>query len=142
MIQENLISRTREIFVAPHLEIYREEAKNIIIYKWKGRISDEDGKNGMLKVLEIIKKHKAKALIADLTTFMGGSVAIGKWVNEEWSQMLYDAGLRNVAVRLPESAFGGFSNTVALGLKFVSLLHVEKFISFDEAYLWIDQNNK
>lgn len=142
MIQGNSISRVREVYIAPHLEVYRDEEKNIIIYKWNGRINDVDGKNGMLKILEIIKKHRAKALVADLTSFLGGSVTIGKWVNEEWSQMLYDAGLRNVAIKLPESAFGGFSNTVALGLKFVSLLNVEKFVSSDEAYHWIDQNNK
>lgn len=141
MIQESLMVKAQEVYKAPYIEVYRNVEKNIITYKWIGKIHDVDGKNGMLIILELIKKHKVKGLIADLTSFLGGSVKIGKWINEEWSQMLYDAGLRNVAVRLPLSVFDDFSNTVALGLKFVSLLKVEKFIGIEDAYHWIGRNS-
>ncbi len=141
MIQDNAVGKFREIFKTAYLEVKHDEKNNIIIYKWIGRINDEDAKTGMLKILEIIKRNKTPNLVADLTAFLGGSVNTAKWVNEEWSQMIYNAGLRNVAVKLPESAFGGFSNTVALGLKFVSLLNVEKFITLEDAYHWIEKNN-
>ena len=142
MMQDSVVSKAHEVFKAHYIEVSYDEEKNIIIYKWLGRISDEDAKTGMLKILDIIKKTKSQNLVADLTAFLGGSVNIAKWVNDEWSQMIYDAGLRNVAVKLPESAFGGFSNTVALGLKFVSLMKVEKFVSLADAYSWIEKNSK
>lgn len=131
--------RVNEKYKTPYLEVLHNEEKNVIIYKWIGRISDQDARNGMTKILNIIRDAKAEDLVADLTAFTGGSVETAKWVNEEWSQLLVKAGLKHVAVKLPESAFGGFSNTVALGPKFVSLLKVEKFVSLDDVYRWIEE---
>lgn len=135
MVKERLIEK----YKAPYLEVLHNAENNVIIYKWIGRISDQDARNGMNKILNIIKETKAQDLVADLTAFTGGSVETAKWVNDEWGQMLVNVGLKNVAVKLPESAFGGFSNTVALGPKFVSLLHVEKFVSIDDVYRWIEK---
>ncbi|WKN30797.1 STAS/SEC14 domain-containing protein [Porifericola rhodea] len=126
-------------YKAAYLEITHDEQKNVVFYKWIGRISDEDARKGMDQILDVIKSTQSVDLVADLTAFTGGSVEIAKWVNEHWSDMLVAAGLKNVAVKLPESAFGGFSNTVALGPKFVSLINVEKFVSNEDVYAWIEQ---
>src|SRR5687768_6610877 len=114
-------------FKTSYIEVNYNEKRKIVEYKWIGRISDGDAKTGMAKLLDIIKTTKSKNLLADITSFQGGSVETAKWVNDIWSKQLVEAGLKNVAVNVPLSAFGEFSNKLALGEKFVSLLKVEKF---------------
>ena len=70
--------------------------------------------------------------------FKGGTVETAKWVGEVISEKMKAAGVEKVAVAIPESAFGEFSNRIALGEKFVSLLNVEKFTSAKDAYAWFD----
>ena len=53
--------------------------------------------------------------------------------------MLKEAGVRKVATTVPESAFGEFSNRMALGEKLVKTLAVEKFTNTQDAYVWFKQ---
>jgi hypothetical protein len=134
--ENNLITK----FQTSYLEVNYNEKRKIVAYKWIGHIMETEAKTGMAKILDIIKETKSKNLLADITSFKGGSVDTAKWVNDVWSQQLVNAGLRNVAVNVPLSAFGEFSNKIALGEKFISLLKVEKFTSLDEAYSWFEKN--
>ncbi|WKN45721.1 STAS/SEC14 domain-containing protein [Tunicatimonas pelagia] len=113
--------------------------KNVLMYQWKGHILDEETREGFLRILNLIKKHQIVNLIADISQFKGGSIKTAKWVDEQWSEMLKGNGVEKIAIVVPESAFGEFSNSVALGQKFVSLLEVEKFTSSAEAYAWFEK---
>ena len=127
-------------FKTSYLEVNYNSIHQVVEYKWIGHIKDADAKTGMNKITEIIKQMKAKNLLADISAFKGGSVDAAKWVNDVWSDHLVNAGLKNVAVNVPANAFGEFSNKLALGEKFVSLLKVEKFQSFDQAYIWFEKH--
>ena len=113
--------------------------KNVLMYQWKGHILDDEAKNGFSDILNLAKKHKLSQIIADISQFKGGTVKTAKWVDEHYSEMLKGAGVKKVAVVVPESSFGEFSNSVALGQKFVSLLEVEKFPSMPAAYNWFEK---
>ena len=129
------------VFDAPYLMVSINEEERAIIYKWIGHIKDEEAQKGMNLITDNIRRHSLKNMVADLNEFKGGSVNIAKWVNEVWSENLKAAGLEKLAVNVPVSAFGDFSNKLALGAKTVSLLKVNKFTSFSDAFAWFKQNN-
>lgn len=130
----------KAIFDAPYVVVYINKEESTLIYKWMGHIKDEDALKGMNLITENIRTHSLKNMIADITEFKGGSVNTAKWVNEVWSEQLQAAGLQKLAVNVPASAFGDFSNKLALGAKTVSLLKVSKFITFADAFAWFKQN--
>jgi hypothetical protein len=124
-------------FKASYIEVVYNSQDKAVEYKWIGFIKEDDAKVGLQKILETIKEKKAINLIADIKEFKGGTVETAKWVNEVWSDQLVAAGLKNVAITVPENIFGEFSNKVALGEKFVKNLKVEKFSSVVQARAWL-----
>lgn len=123
----------------PKLYVEVDRTNQVLLYQWKGHILDAEAKEGFTLIVNLIKANRVSNLIADLFKFKGGSVETAKWVNETYSDMLKNAGIKKVATIVPESAFGEFSNRLALGPKTVSLLEVEKFTSAQEAYNWFAQ---
>lgn len=121
---------------APKLYIEVDPFKSILFYQWKGHILDSEAKAGFAQILDLIKKHRVTNLVADLFKFKGGTVETAKWANDVLSERLRDAGIKKVAVTVPESAFGEFSSRIALGEKFVSVLPVEKFTNAKDARAW------
>lgn len=124
-----------------NLKLYVEvdRANKVLLYQWKGHILNGEAKEGFSLIADLIKANEVGNLIADLFKFKGGTVETAKWVNDTYSDMLKNAGIKKVATTIPESAFGEFSNRLALGPKTVSLLEVEKFTSAQEAYDWFAQ---
>ena len=120
----------------PKLYVEVDKAHRVLLYQWRGHILDGEAKDGFSRIIELIKTHKVNNIIADLFKFKGGTVETAKWVNETYSGMLKNAGIEKVATTIPESAFGEFSNRLALGEKTVTLLKVEKFTSAQDAYQW------
>ncbi|MGB3777123.1 MAG: hypothetical protein WA960_02105 [Tunicatimonas sp.] len=137
MIKEN----TTLMHQTPYLEVYHDHQINVVIYRWIGRVKDQDSKSGLHTIVDIIKKKKAKSTVADLTRFMGGPVETAKWMNEVGSKMLADAGVEKMALKLPESAFGEFSIKLALGSGFSSSITVEKFTDWTDIYRWLEQQH-
>ena len=123
----------------PKLYAEVDQTKNVLLYRWKGHILDDEATDGFSELLAIIKKRGINNVIADISQFKGGTVKIAKWVNEEYSEMLKSANVQKMAIIVPESAFGEFSNTVALGQKFVSLIQVEKFSALQDAHNWFEK---
>lgn len=113
-----------------------DQENSVLLYQWKGHILDDEAKEGFLQIIELIKEHEIQNLIADLFKFKGGTVETAKWVNDTYSELLKGAGIKKVATTIPESAFGEFSNRLALGAKTVTLLKVEKFTNTPDAYKW------
>ena len=120
----------------PKLYVEVDRANSVLLYQWKGHILDGEGKDGFLQIVDLIKKNRISNLIADLFKFKGGTVETAKWVNNTYSGMLKEAGIKKVATTIPESAFGEFSNRLALGDQTVALLEVEKFTNTQDAYDW------
>lgn len=123
----------------PKLYVEVDALNSVLLYQWKGHILDDEAKSGFLSILDLIQRHNIANVIADISKFKGGTVTTAKWVNDEYSEMLKEAGIQKVAVTVPESAFGEFSNRMALGEKTVTLLDVEKFTSSEDAYSWFGQ---
>ena len=128
---------TTTTFKTSFIEVKYNSVDRVVEYKWIGFVNEADAKTGLIKILETIKQNKVKHLIADIKEFRGGTVETAKWVNDVWSDQLVQAGLRNVAITVPENIFGEFSNKVALGEKFVQKLKVEKFSSVAQARVWL-----
>nr|WKN39373.1 hypothetical protein K4G66_11795 [Tunicatimonas sp. TK19036] len=134
------MQKTSEVAINdPKLYVEIDKANSVILYQWKGHILDDEAKAGFLNVLKLINTHKITYIVADLFKFKGGTVTTAKWVNDEYSVMLKEAGVKKVATTVPESAFGEFSNRMALGEKLVALLQVEKFTNTQDAYAWFNQ---
>jgi hypothetical protein len=113
-----------------------DASSSVLLYQWKGHILDDEAKAGFTQILDLIKKNHVTNVVADLFKFKGGTVETAKWVNDVLAEKLKTAGVKKVATTVPESAFGEFSNRIALGEKTVSLLQVEKFTSAKDAYAW------
>ena len=122
----------------PKLYVEVDASSSVLLYQWKGHILDDEAKAGFVQILDLIKKHRITNVIGDLFKFKGGTVETAKWVNDVLAEKLKAAGVKKVATTVPESAFGEFSNRIALGEKTVSLLQVEKFTSAKDAYAWFD----
>lgn len=131
-----LLKNTQIAIDNPKLYVEVDQANSVLLYQWKGHILDGEAKDGFLQIVDLIKKNRISNLIADLFKFKGGTVETAKWVNDTYSSMLKDAGIKKVATTIPESAFGEFSNRLALGAKTVTLLEVEKFTNTQDAYDW------
>ena len=115
-----------------------DTSNSVLLYQWKGHILDDEAKAGFLQIIDLIKKNRITNVVADLFKFKGGTVETAKWVGEVISEKMKAAGVEKVAITVPESAFGEFSNRIVLGEKFVSLLNVEKFTNDKDAYAWFD----
>lgn len=122
----------------PKLYVEVDSSSSVLLYQWKGHILDDEAKAGFTQILDLIKKHHITNVVADLFKFKGGTVETAKWVNDTLSEKLRAAGVKKVATTVPESAFGEFSNRIALGEKTVSLLKVEKFTNAKDAYAWFN----
>lgn len=122
----------------PKLYVEVDASNSVLLYQWKGHILDDEAKAGFTQIIDLIKKNHITNVIADLFKFKGGTVETAKWVSDVISEKMKAAGVEKLAVTVPESAFGEFSNRIALGEKFVSLLKVEKFTSAKDAYAWFD----
>jgi hypothetical protein len=128
-------------FKTSYIEVTYNRIEKIVEYKWIGFIKEDDAKVGLQKILETIRDKKAIHLLAEIKEFKGGTVETAKWVNEVWSEQLVMAGLKNVALTVPENIFGEFSNKVALGEKFVKSFKVEEFASAVQARAWLKSQN-
>ncbi len=122
----------------PKLYVEIDASSKVLLYQWKGHILDDEAKAGFLQIIDLIERNRITNVVADLFKFKGGTVETAKWVGEVISEKMKAAGVEKVAVAIPESAFGEFSNRIALGEKFASLLNVEKFTSAKDAYAWFD----
>lgn len=119
-----------------YIEVLYNSTHQAVEYKWIGFVNDEKSRDGMKKITEAIGKYKAPYLIADLWEFKGGVAETAKYVNDVWSEELKKAGVKKIALNLPDSIFGEISNKKAVGEKFVKLHTVEKFTSLEQAYEW------
>ena len=131
-----ILRESLAVIDTPKLYVEVDRLNKVLLYQWKGHILDGEARKGFVEIVDLIKKNNVVNLIADLFKFKGGTVETAKWVNDQYSLMLKDAGIKKVATTIPESAFGEFSNRIALGDKTVTLLKVEKFTSTEDAYNW------
>jgi hypothetical protein len=122
----------------PKLYVEIDTSSKVLLYQWKGHILDDEARAGFTQIVELVKKNRITNVVADLFKFKGATVETAKWVGEVISEKMKSAGVEKVAVTVPESAFGEFSNRIVLGEKFVSLLNVEKFTNAKDAYAWFE----
>lgn len=128
---------SEEFFIEPYLEARVDNELKAIVYKWKGYIRDEEAMTGMRRLLDMVKQSKAVNLLADLTAFAGGSVEMAKWIDRIWSAQLKEAGVKNLAIILPISSVGEYTNTLALGPHAAQNLNSKLFDSEQKAAEWL-----
>ncbi len=122
----------------PKLNVEVDVSNSVLLYQWNGHILDDEARAGFNQIVDLVKKHQITNLIADLFKFKGAPVETAKWVNDVLTEKLKAAGVKKVAVTLPESAFGEFSNRIAMGEKGMSLFDIEKFTTAKDAYVWFN----
>lgn len=89
------------------------------------------------KILLYASQTGSRNLIADLSEFKGAHMNLAKYVNHIWSKQLAQTGIRRVAMTLPVSKFGAFSNRIASGPEVQANLITKEFESLDDAVRWI-----
>lgn len=125
------------IFKCDYLEVRHNAEHTTVEYKWIGFVNDEKSRAGMTKITEAIVKYKTPYLLADLWEFKGGTPETAKYVQEVWIEDIKKAGVKKIALNVPESIFGEISSQKALGDKGSKYFQMEKFTTYEQVYNWL-----
>jgi hypothetical protein len=72
---------------------------------WRGFFSGEKFRQGLEKILELIKEKVATLYIADISSAKVISLDDQNWISQDWSPRAYEAGLRKNAFIYPKDVF-------------------------------------
>jgi hypothetical protein len=113
-------------------------SKGYVFSCWTGEWADEKTMFEVVtKQAEVVRDNRCPYLLVDSTGYRGSTPKFQKWVNEVWSQMAYDYGLRHFAVVVPKDVFGSITIKQAFGEKLSSLINAQIFPDLKEAENWL-----
>ncbi len=113
-------------------------SKKIIEEIYKNYSTPDEIKEMKLKEVELIAKYGITTYLSQMLKFQGTIPALQDWVKNEWTKMIYDAGIRNIAMVLPTDVYAIFALQNAMKSEIISLMRVEKFTSYEKALIWCE----
>lgn len=104
---------------------------------WHGKALDEEYPKIMNKIAELIETNNLTGWLGNMTHLEFIKPELQKWTNEEWFPRVLNAGLKNIAVVISETALARMSvNQIMVK---VGESTTKNFSSLDEAKKWIEE---
>lgn len=120
-----------------YLEIYYDHTINATVDIWKGDFeSEENFKNGLLLVVENIKKNKSRKWLADLLEIEGSFDFARDFIAQTIIPQAIGFGLRYEALVVPKDIFAMLS--VQETLMIVDILEIRIFGNLKSAVDWLN----
>jgi len=108
------------------------------IGNWNGFVSEKDYKEGLNKMIDFYVEKKVNKWIANLTKMEAISPELQDWANNDWFPRALAAGVKFMAVVVPEDVFNQFA-VENIMTKVADTLTTHYFSNVDEAKNWIKQ---
>lgn len=137
--KDYIIEETSKSWKTKFIDIEFNKGLNCLEVVWKNWASEEQFMEILHKEIEIIENHPTPNIFIDALEFKGTTPNIQNWVESEWSELAYNAGLRNYAIVVSQDIFSAFSVQMVMGEKFFSFLNAEKFDNEKDAREWLKQ---
>jgi hypothetical protein len=108
------------------------------IGNWDGFVSENDYKEGLNKMIDFYVEKKVNKWIANLTKMEAISPELQDWANNDWFPRALQAGVKYMAVIVPEDVFNQFA-VENIMTKAGDALTTHYFHKVDDAKEWIKQ---
>lgn len=108
-----------------------------ICYQLKGYLEEDDAREFLEKVLFYIQKTQSQNLIAELSDYKGTHMDLAKYLGQVWSHKLTRFGVKRIAINVPKSKFGAFSNKISTISQGQTDLTYKDFNNLDDALAWV-----
>ena len=88
---------------SPHLTIHWDPDASCVHLEWKGFVHGEKGRTGLNMGLDFFKTKSTNRWLADTRQLRVVPEEDLKWINEDWFPRAIAAGVRRMALVVPES---------------------------------------
>jgi len=119
------------------LRIKYNQQRSFVEFTFKTFIKDEALKSALLRLVEMTKHTLTKKLLFNAKNFSGASAQTNRWLNEVWAVEAHKIGVENIAVVMPNSAFGVFSLKQCFGTNFLNAFKMFKSDKIFDAESWL-----
>lgn len=124
-------------FDAPYGTIYWDEVTECVHVEWKGFVHGEMLKTVLNTELDLFKTKDTDRWLADMRHIKVFDEEDSRWVNEVWFPRAIEAGVRRMALPVPESVLAQMS--LKRLMQRVKEVYLEKayFRTLEEAKAWL-----
>lgn len=124
-------------FDAPYATVYWDEATKCVHVEWKGFVHGDMVKRTLNTALDLFKTKKTDRWLADMRKVKVFGEEDSRWVNEDWFPRAIQAGVRRMALPVPESVLAQMSLQRLMRNVNEGDLETAYFGSVEEAKAWL-----
>jgi hypothetical protein len=137
IIAFKLISEVLEMvfFETKYVDIVWDETNHIVRTTFKAYMYSEQLRDTYEKIIECNLKYRASLALCDMRNFVTIRQEDQKWINEVWRPKMDKAGMKKVAVILPDNMIQKQVVEIVAAKVLGSLVH--NFASIPEALVWL-----
>jgi hypothetical protein len=124
------------LYDKPYVEISWNETTRIVTATYKSYMTSEQLREVFLKILEFMAQYKSTKYLSDTRKFVTVKPEDQKWINEVFMKKAQLAGVKKVAIILPENMIQKqvVEKSVAQSS---STVEMKLFGSINEGMLWL-----
>ena len=108
---------TKQLISESYLTCHFDETVPVVAHCWKGYVKSEMFRSGIQRCLDEYTKVKASGKLKQLHWLCNAvdlkvlHPADSEWVNSEFTQQLYQQGVRRIAMIIPKDVFAQMATT-------------------------------
>jgi hypothetical protein len=99
----------KQVFEEPFIECYLDESVPVLAHYWKRHPNKDEFQSALLKMIDhfkaIRKNHPNLTWCGDTTNLGVLSLETQNWLNEKWSGIMTEAGVKYHALVVPKDVF-------------------------------------
>lgn len=122
---------------SPQATVHWDESAKCVHLEWKGFVHGEKGQTALLTALDFFKTKSTDRWLADTRKLKVVSEEDQRWVNEIWFPMAISAGVRRMAIIVPESVLAQMSIRRLMSKVKDEDLETAYFSSVEEGKAWL-----
>jgi hypothetical protein len=119
-----------------YLTLERNQQENWIYAHWYGPQTLGCVMGGGLTHVEMLREQPCPKLLNDHRDLVGTFIDANDWIEQVWTPLIINAGLRYFAQVLSPDIFGQLS-IANLQLRLGDQLHIHQFDNLEEAQTWL-----
>ena len=120
----------------PWLSIQGDRNVGCVYAEWKGFANSSEFRASTTRILDAIRAIGATSLVSDNRRLEGVADQDQLWLRDTWTPLAVDAGLRRIAVVLPQRGLGRIASERILGQVEMKAFSTRTFTTVSEAMEW------
>ena len=132
------MTQASPLYVDTSFAVAYEAAVPCVTMTWRGYHTSEAFRRQNAEVMDLIAKHRATALLADIRDFTLIAAEDQAWLNAEWLPQAMAAGLRHAALVVPVFYFNKVAVQAVVNRIPAPTLRVEYFDTPEAGRAWLN----